>query len=172
MSDPYPSAPADPNRLETAADRAARAIPPVWPLASSVAVNPFLGQTGESLARAGVRLARVAGVARQLPSLVDKGREVPFPTGFRVEHSARRLLDVVNEAAIAVEAGPKLLRAEVAVFREQVRRDQKAGLHGASLTTARMAGWFVDRHSPRIDATSPRQHPARRGRRAHRPASA
>ena len=34
-----------------AADHAARAVPPVWPLASSVAVNPFLGQTGESLAQ-------------------------------------------------------------------------------------------------------------------------
>jgi len=44
-----------------AADRAARAIPPLWPLASSVAVNPFLGQTHESLAAAGARLERVAG---------------------------------------------------------------------------------------------------------------
>jgi DNA ligase-1 len=43
-----------------AADQAARAIAPVWPLASSVAVNPFLGQTGESLAQTGARLARVA----------------------------------------------------------------------------------------------------------------
>jgi uncharacterized protein YbcC (UPF0753/DUF2309 family) len=42
-------------------DRATRAIPPAWPLASSVAVNPYLGQTGESLAEAGDRLARVAG---------------------------------------------------------------------------------------------------------------
>lgn len=49
--------------IETAADRAARAIPPLWPLASSVAVNPFLGQTKQSLAEAGARLARVAGVA-------------------------------------------------------------------------------------------------------------
>ncbi len=48
--------------LDAAADRAARAIPPVWPLASSVAVNPFLGQTDESLATAGARLERVVGV--------------------------------------------------------------------------------------------------------------
>ncbi len=47
--------------LDTAADRAARAIPPVWPLASSVAVNPFLGQTDESLTTVGARLERVAG---------------------------------------------------------------------------------------------------------------
>ena len=47
--------------LDAAADRAARAIPPVWPLASSVAVNPFLGQTDQSLATVGARLERVAG---------------------------------------------------------------------------------------------------------------
>jgi uncharacterized protein YbcC (UPF0753/DUF2309 family) len=49
-------------------DRAARAIPPVWPLASSVAVNPFLGQAGESLAMAAARLARVAGVSATMPA--------------------------------------------------------------------------------------------------------
>ena len=53
--------------IEAAADRAARAIPPLWPLASSVAVNPFLGQAGESLATAGARLARVAGLPITMP---------------------------------------------------------------------------------------------------------
>ena len=47
--------------LLKAADRAARAIPPAWPLASSVAVNPFLGQTDEGLHQVAARLARVAG---------------------------------------------------------------------------------------------------------------
>jgi uncharacterized protein YbcC (UPF0753/DUF2309 family) len=50
-----------------AANRAARAIPPLWPLASSVAVNPFLGQTGEPLATATARLRRAAGAALTLP---------------------------------------------------------------------------------------------------------
>ncbi|MEQ6248698.1 DUF2309 domain-containing protein [Sulfitobacter sp. HNIBRBA3233] len=53
--------------LMHAADAAGRAIPPVWPLASSVAVNPFLGQTGETLATTGARLARVAGVPVAMP---------------------------------------------------------------------------------------------------------
>jgi uncharacterized protein YbcC (UPF0753/DUF2309 family) len=57
----------DAPKLDAAVDRAVRAIPPAWPLASSVAVNPFLGQTGESLAQAGARLARVAGAAVTLP---------------------------------------------------------------------------------------------------------
>ena len=67
MTHSYPTAPADLERVKTVADRAAQAIPPVWPLASSVAVNPFLGQTGENLATAGARLARVAGVAVTMP---------------------------------------------------------------------------------------------------------
>ncbi len=53
--------------LEAATGRAARSIPPLWPLASSVAVNPFLGQTGDSLATAAARLERVAGVAVTMP---------------------------------------------------------------------------------------------------------
>ncbi|MFT6671625.1 MAG: hypothetical protein ACJAVZ_003104 [Afipia broomeae] len=67
MSYPHLAALAGLKRIETAADRAARAIPPLWPLASSVAVNPFLGQTGETLVMAGARLARVAGAAVTMP---------------------------------------------------------------------------------------------------------
>ncbi len=48
--------------LLAAAEAAARAIPPAFPLAATVAVNPFLGQTGEDLAQTQARLARVAGV--------------------------------------------------------------------------------------------------------------
>jgi uncharacterized protein YbcC (UPF0753/DUF2309 family) len=53
--------------LDATIDRAARAIPPAWPLASSVAVNPFLGQTGEGIAHVGARLARVAGAPVTMP---------------------------------------------------------------------------------------------------------
>nr|WP_202795588.1 DUF2309 domain-containing protein [Rhodospirillum centenum] len=50
-----------------AADRAARAIPPLWPLASSVAVNPFIGQAGDTLPTAAARLRRAAGIALTMP---------------------------------------------------------------------------------------------------------
>jgi len=53
--------------LETAADAAARQIPPLWPLASTVAVNPFLGQTTATLAETGARLARVGDVPVTMP---------------------------------------------------------------------------------------------------------
>ncbi|MEM7666288.1 MAG: DUF2309 domain-containing protein [Pseudomonadota bacterium] len=44
-----------------AAEAAARAIPPAFPLDATVAVNPFLGQTCENLAVTSARLARVSG---------------------------------------------------------------------------------------------------------------
>ncbi len=51
----------------SASEAAARGIPPAWPLASSVAVNPFLGQTHETLAQVGARLGRVGGVPVTMP---------------------------------------------------------------------------------------------------------
>lgn len=50
---------ADLASLAAAVDAAGRRIPPLWPLASTVAVNPYLGQTGECLAVAGARLGRI-----------------------------------------------------------------------------------------------------------------
>ncbi len=67
MTTAWPSFGREARDLEAAADRAARAIPPAWPLASSVAVNPFLGQTHEDLATVAARLARVAGLAVTMP---------------------------------------------------------------------------------------------------------
>ncbi|MEM7497924.1 MAG: DUF2309 domain-containing protein [Pseudomonadota bacterium] len=43
------------------AEEAVGRIPPAFPLAATVAVNPFLGQTGEDRATAAARLERVAG---------------------------------------------------------------------------------------------------------------
>ena len=47
--------------LMAAANAAARAIPPLFPLTSSVAVNPYLGQSGDTLAMTAARLGRIAG---------------------------------------------------------------------------------------------------------------
>jgi hypothetical protein len=70
-------APARIAELLKAAEAAARDIPPAFPLEATVAVNPFLGQTGEDLATASARLARVAGVALTAPCRPrrrDRGR--------------------------------------------------------------------------------------------------
>ena len=60
-------APARASDVLDAAEAAARAVPPAFPLAATVAVNPFLGQTGEDFATASARLARVAGVRLTRP---------------------------------------------------------------------------------------------------------
>jgi len=49
-------------QLFAAAERALAHVPPAFPLAATVAVNPFLGQAGEDRATAAARLARVAGI--------------------------------------------------------------------------------------------------------------
>ncbi len=51
----------------SAARAAVRAIPPAFPLAATVAVNPFLGQSGMGLAEAAQRMARVGGLSLTLP---------------------------------------------------------------------------------------------------------
>lgn len=53
--------------IANAADQAARAIPPAWPLAASVAVNPFLGQTDQTLAGTGALLNRATGASITMP---------------------------------------------------------------------------------------------------------
>ncbi|MBO6827845.1 MAG: DUF2309 domain-containing protein, partial [Sneathiella sp.] len=55
------------NACEQAVEQAIRSIPPVWPLSSSVAVNPYLGQVTESLEATGARLGRVAGIRVTMP---------------------------------------------------------------------------------------------------------
>lgn len=54
--------PASVSYVLKAAEAAARAIPPAFPLDGTVAVNSFLGQSHEDLPHAAARLARVAGV--------------------------------------------------------------------------------------------------------------
>ncbi|MEE4637844.1 MAG: DUF2309 domain-containing protein [Wenzhouxiangella sp.] len=56
-----------PATIANAIESAIRQIPPVWPLASFVAVNPFLGQVGETMAATAARLARVGGTPMTMP---------------------------------------------------------------------------------------------------------
>jgi len=56
------------------AESAGRAIPPLWPLSSSVAVNPFLGQTAHDLPHVAALLERVAGTAVTMPRSWYQGK--------------------------------------------------------------------------------------------------
>ena len=67
MHDEFANQAHDPGASFAAADAAALAIPPVWPLASSVAVNPYLGQTDRDLAHTAALLGRVSGASVTMP---------------------------------------------------------------------------------------------------------
>ena len=100
-----------------AAELAARAIPPLWPLASSVAVNPFLGQAGESLAVTAARLARVAGIP------------VTMPRSWYLERmSSGEIRD--DDLAGALAAAPAVFRpaslAELKILAQQVATPLRA----------------------------------------------
>ena len=45
-----------PDQVTAAIEAAVRQVPPVWPLASFVAVNPYLGQTSQTLAETATRV--------------------------------------------------------------------------------------------------------------------
>ena len=101
-----------------AADRAARAIPPLWPLASSVAVNPFLGQTGEPLATASARLRRTAGIALTMPRSWYAARlrsgeiaDVDLQAAFDAAPEGQRpkTLAALRQAAEAERAAPQAI---------------------------------------------------------------
>jgi len=56
--------------IRAAANAASAAIPPLWPLAATVAVNPFLGHAAEPLALTARRLARAGVSATPSPEYV------------------------------------------------------------------------------------------------------
>ncbi len=53
--------------LIAASDASVRAIPPLWPLSSSVAVNPFLGQADRTLEEVAALMARITGAPVTMP---------------------------------------------------------------------------------------------------------
>ena len=104
------TSPLDAEILRLAADRAQRAIPPAWPLASSVAVNPFLGQTGETLAAAGARLARVGGIP------------VAMPRSWYQERIASGEISNADLSAALANAPADLRPADLAALKAAARR--------------------------------------------------
>ncbi|WP_286190272.1 DUF2309 domain-containing protein [Labrenzia sp. R4_2] len=88
-------APALMSAVLKAAETAARRIPPAFPLEATVAVNPFLGQTGEDLANASARLKRVAGVRATQPRSV-----------YAAAIAAGEITDADLEAALAAAHSP------------------------------------------------------------------
>ena len=65
--DPYAGFAGSHLEVIAASETASRAIPPLWPLSSSVAVNPFLGQTGQSLPDVAALMGRISGMSVTMP---------------------------------------------------------------------------------------------------------
>ncbi len=100
--------------LLKSAEAAARAIPPAFPLDATVAVNPFLGQTGEDLATAAARLARVGGARLTRP------RE-----DYAAEVAAGRITD--EDLAAALIASPSGLKpADLSLLKAKLATESPA----------------------------------------------
>jgi uncharacterized protein len=96
-----------------AADKAIRLVPPAWPLAATVAVNPFLGHTGDTLAQAQRRLARVAGLKVTMPrawyagkiasgAITDDDLDAAIASG----EGASMTVDALRAAAVSEPTAP------------------------------------------------------------------
>lgn len=98
------------------ADSAGRAIPPAWPLASSVAVNPYLGQSDLDLAHAAALLARVSEAETTMPR-----------SWYRERIANGAITDDDLAAALAASSAPalpgSLAELKDAAQRPQIRLD-------------------------------------------------
>lgn len=103
---------------DAAIGAAVRAIPPLWPLANNVAVNPYLGQTGERLEATAARLAKVAGVRTTMPrgwyaAKIDAGaiEDADIAAALRRARADLRPdgVDAVKAAARIATPAPKAL---------------------------------------------------------------
>jgi len=101
------------SEILSAVEAATCALPPAFPLAATVAVNPFLGQAEEDLATASARLHRVAGAgATQAPGAyadaIAKGRitDADLSQALAAATSPRKPEDIDALKALAQGAPP------------------------------------------------------------------
>lgn len=126
------------------ADAAARAIPPVWPLASSVAVNPYLGQSGLDLAHTAALLARVSEAGTTMPRSWYRER---MASGAITDGDLASAL----AAATALPCPGSLAELKLAAQRPQIRNDplptiadlaaKVSGIDWPAVIAERFGGW-------------------------------
>ncbi len=128
----------------SAADRAARAIPPLWPLASSVAVNPFLGQAAEPLSATSARLRRTVGVPLTMPrswhlsrlqagEITDADLEAALAAAPAASRPAS--LSVLKRAAASDRASPQALATVADLARDA------SGIDWPAIVADRISHW-------------------------------
>jgi uncharacterized protein YbcC (UPF0753/DUF2309 family) len=112
--------------VEAAIGRACNRIAPLWPLKHFVAVNPFLGFTGQTFAATCATLRRIAGVDMLMPR-----------SFYRAALAAGQIQDEDLERAIAA-ARNESTPADVAALRHALARDP-IGLTRPSAVVATVA---------------------------------
>lgn len=130
--------------LSQAVESAVRAIPPVWPLASSVAVNPFLGQAVESLVQTAARLARVAGTAVTMPRAwylerVDTGAIAQVDLEWALSVAPRNL--PLESVTALLEAARQPAKRPVALPTVADLAAEISGIDWPCVIAERMGGW-------------------------------
>ncbi|WP_137181028.1 YbcC family protein [Roseomonas sp. AR75] len=135
--------------LDIALDRALKHIPPAWPLAATVAVNPFLGQADEDLAMAAARLRRVGGLRATMPrdwfaQRIAAGAitEGDLAAALAAAPAAQRPADLaaLRAALAAPEAPPRALPTVADLVAEATGTDWPGII--AERLGAFAAGWF------------------------------
>lgn len=101
-----------PSALETAIAEACQRIAPLWPLKHFVAVNPFLGFTGQSFAATTATLRRVAKVDMLMPR-----------SFYRQALASGVIADDQIAAALARAPGNAAIPADVALAKAALARD-------------------------------------------------
>lgn len=146
--DTHQAAPAMP-ALAAALAQAERAIPPAWPLAATVAVNPFLGQAAEDLATTAARLRRVGGLRATVPRAWYAGRiasgaitEADLAAALAAAPEAHRPADIaaLREALVAPAALPVALPTVADLVAEATGIDWPGII--AERLGAFAGGWF------------------------------
>jgi len=111
-----------PTALESAIAEACQRIAPLWPLKHFVAVNPFLGFTGQSFAATTATLRRVAKV------------DMLMPRSFYREALAGGIItDDHIAAALARAPGNAAVPADVALAKAALARDPAARANGPAV---------------------------------------
>ena len=134
----------DPALTFAAAEAAGRLIPPAWPLEATVAVNPFLGQTQDSLALVDARLARTCTAAATMPrewylTQIAAGliRDEDLADALSSSRHALPLPDVAALKAAAMEKMPE--RCPLPTVADLAR--DASGIDWPGIVSDRIAAW-------------------------------
>ena len=124
-------------------EAASRSIPPLWSLEATVAVNPFLGQTDQTLTQVSGLLGRVAGARMTMPNAWYRARiadgritEADLIAALAIApEGAPKDLDALRAAAMAPDQAPQALPTVAELAKEA------SGIDWPGLIEDRIGAW-------------------------------